>query len=227
MIFRGSNSRNRGSFGGCGLSYNFLKESSLASSESRFFLFRCGWAQKDKNQTCVLAIWLKKSAFERYLAQAVPSSYNSSRFPSKADYDKFVEDSKQATGSKGFVRMQWDPDHHPSGAKHPSRRDIQLGLKNVKSFVSGEDILHIEGSFLFIFILVLSLILILLLNLILSDITAFVLEQRANFTSGDLNKLITPQETLYELSPELHKLIIGSSDDQAADEDGNGEGEKE
>jgi hypothetical protein len=56
-------------------------------------------------------------------------------------------------------------DHHPSGEPVPSRRAIQLGLKNVASFASGEDILRID------------------------DLTPFV----AECARDDLAKLVTPK----------------------------------
>jgi len=47
----------------------------------------------------------------------------------------------------GFVRCQWDPDHTPVGGKHTARRAIQLGLKSVRSYIRGDDILCIEGVY--------------------------------------------------------------------------------
>lgn len=41
------------------------------------------------------------------------------------------------------VRLQWDPHHDLDGKPTPLRRAIQLGLKGVEGFTSGEDILHI------------------------------------------------------------------------------------
>lgn len=41
------------------------------------------------------------------------------------------------------VRLQWDPHHHLDGTPDKLRRAIQLGLKGVEGFTSGEDILHI------------------------------------------------------------------------------------
>eukprot|EP01094_Clydonella_sp_ATCC50884_P029022 TRINITY_DN8924_c0_g1_i1.p2 TRINITY_DN8924_c0_g1~~TRINITY_DN8924_c0_g1_i1.p2 ORF type:complete len:253 (-),score=52.86 TRINITY_DN8924_c0_g1_i1:498-1256(-) len=88
-----------------------------------WMMFRSGWGGK-KNQTNILAIWLKRSAFERYLEHARCKG--------------------SVRGFQGTVRLQWDPDHGPSGEKHPYRRAVQLGLKNVHSFGSGEDIVRIE-----------------------------------------------------------------------------------
>jgi hypothetical protein len=87
-----------------------------------WMMFRCGWAQKH-NQNHVLAIWLKRDAFERYLENA----------REKGTVRTFA----------GTVRLQWDPDHDPHGAP-VSRRAVQLGLKHVRTFASGEDIVCIQ-----------------------------------------------------------------------------------
>jgi hypothetical protein len=50
--------------------------------------------------------------------------------------------SRKAAG-KVTVRLQWDPHHHLDGTPDKLRRAIQLGLKGVDGFSSGEDILHI------------------------------------------------------------------------------------
>ena len=44
----------------------------------------------------------------------------------------------------GIVRLQWDPDHLPNGSKHPGRRALQLGLRDVASFQHGDDINAIQ-----------------------------------------------------------------------------------
>ena len=88
-----------------------------------WMMFRCGWAKK-KNQTDVLAIWLKKEAFELYLENA----------RTKGTVRQF----------KGTVRSQWDPDHDPYG-EPVYRRAVQLGLKNVRSYIDGDDILDIQN----------------------------------------------------------------------------------
>lgn len=87
-----------------------------------WMMFRSGWSSKH-NQEHVLAIWLKRSAFERYLECAKV---------------------KGSTRNFGTVRLQWDPDHGPHGEPHVGRRAVQLGLKHVSSFASGEDILCIR-----------------------------------------------------------------------------------
>jgi hypothetical protein len=64
-------------------------------------------------------------------------------------------------------------DHHPSGAKHPRRRAIQLGLRGIESFVEGEDILEIR------------------------DISALVAEQHSVFKKQGVAELVTPKEDIY------------------------------
>ncbi len=88
-----------------------------------WMMFRSNWGRKP-NQTNVLAIWVKREAFERYLAAA------RSRGP------------KQLNGIN--VRVQWDPDHGYRGQPHNTRRAVQLGLKHLHTFQSGTDLVRIE-----------------------------------------------------------------------------------
>lgn len=73
----------------------------------------------------------------------------------------------------GGVRLQWDPDHDPHGAKQ-NRRAIQLGLKGdiLKSF--NDDWIRD-----------------------ISDITDFVKEQRQFVLNNDLDSLVTSRETVF------------------------------
>ncbi|MEH2228350.1 MAG: DUF4291 family protein [Nostoc sp.] len=72
------------------------------------------------------------------------------------------------------VRLQWDPDHHPSGTKL-KRRAIQLGLRGEVLAAYAKDwIVNIE------------------------DISDFVQKQRQNIKS-DCAELITPQERVYSV----------------------------
>lgn len=86
-----------------------------------WMMYRCGWAAKH-NQERVLAIWIKRAAFERLLTLA------------------------RTHGSTNgeTVRLQWDPDHLPNGDSHPYRRAVQLGLKGIQGFLNGSDLLRIE-----------------------------------------------------------------------------------
>jgi Domain of unknown function (DUF4291) len=84
-----------------------------------WMMYRCGWATKP-DQEHVLAVRLRRDFFERVLAAAVPSTFRSDLFPSRDAWQDAVRASE--------VRLQWDPDHDPSGAPQ-ERRAIQLGLR--------------------------------------------------------------------------------------------------
>eukprot|EP01125_Pyxidicula_operculata_P014988 TRINITY_DN5064_c0_g1_i2.p1 TRINITY_DN5064_c0_g1~~TRINITY_DN5064_c0_g1_i2.p1 ORF type:complete len:275 (-),score=17.57 TRINITY_DN5064_c0_g1_i2:614-1411(-) len=116
-----------------------------------WMMFRSGWGTK-KNQERVLGIWLKRERFESYIALAAKES-----------------------DEKGTIRCQWDPDHYPDGERHPYRKAIQLGLRNVQSFITGDDILRII------------------------DVTPLVNEQYQHILSKNYTELVTPQETAYPL----------------------------
>ncbi len=83
-----------------------------------WMMFRCGWATKE-NQEVVLAVSLRREAFDQILMQAVPSVFDPALYASEADW-------KQSLTSSD-VRLQWDPDHDPGGGK-VERRALQLGL---------------------------------------------------------------------------------------------------
>ncbi len=84
-----------------------------------WMMFRCGWATKE-NQERVLAVSLRREAFDQILMQAVPSVFDPALYASEADW-------KQSLTSSD-VRLQWDPDHDPGGGKL-ERRALQLGLR--------------------------------------------------------------------------------------------------
>lgn len=100
-----------------------------------WMMYRNGWATKE-GQEVVLAIHLKKEAFESYVKNAVYSSFKPELYVS---YDAWQEDVANSN-----VRLQWDPDHDPYGVKL-ERRAIQIGLRKefIKSYAK-EDILEIE-----------------------------------------------------------------------------------
>lgn len=82
--------------------------------------YRCGWATKP-DQERVLAIWLDRGAFDGILGRAVESRH-------RPDVTGWTEEEWRREGRRSGVRMQWDPDHSPTG--HPvERRAIQLGLR--------------------------------------------------------------------------------------------------
>ena len=84
-----------------------------------WMMYRCGWAEKE-NQERVLAIDIKRSAFDHIVQNAVISTYSE-------DMDiSFEEWKEQIKGSE--IRCQWDPERDLSG--NPLEyRSIQLGLR--------------------------------------------------------------------------------------------------
>ena len=100
-----------------------------------WMMYRNGWGTKS-GQEVVLAIHLKRDAFQKYLEHAVYSSFQPNLYDSR---EKWQEDIKNS-----HVRLQWDPDHDPFGNKE-ERRAIQIGLRNefIESYAK-EDILEIE-----------------------------------------------------------------------------------
>ncbi|MFB9077779.1 DUF4291 domain-containing protein [Flavobacterium procerum] len=106
-----------------------------------WMMYRNGWGTKE-DQEVVLAIHLKRNAFEKYLQNAVYSSYNTDL---KMSYEEWQTDVKSSS-----VRLQWDPDHDPYGNKL-ERRAIQIGLRNefTRSFAK-DDVLLIEDISAFV-----------------------------------------------------------------------------
>lgn len=88
-----------------------------------WMMYRCGWGTKDRNQTHTLALKLKRNFFDALLLAA----------------------RTKGGGTDGIVRLQWDPDHTPTGDKHPGRRAVQLGLKAkwLAPIASGEALLQV------------------------------------------------------------------------------------
>jgi hypothetical protein len=103
-------------FGGGGFS---LERMSWIKPNFLWMMYRCGWAAKE-GQEVVLAIWLARAGFEQILGGAVPSSYDRERYATRDEWSRAVK--------RSSVRVQWDPDHAPSGAP-VERRAIQLGLR--------------------------------------------------------------------------------------------------
>jgi len=102
----------------CGSGFS-LDRMSWIKPNFLWMMYRSGWATK-ASQEAVLAIWLARTAFDTILATAVPSSFDPARYADHAAWSAAVASSD--------VRLQWDPDHAPSGAR-VERRAIQLGLR--------------------------------------------------------------------------------------------------
>ncbi len=129
-----------------------------------WMMYRSGWGTKE-NQEVTLAIRVRRAFFDEVLKAAVPSSFNASTYSSHADWQAVVATSE--------VRLQWDPDHDPAGAKC-ARRAIRLGLRGeTLRRYAREAIIKIE------------------------DISEFVAAQRKN-ACGDYTQLVTPRERVYD-----------------------------
>ncbi len=102
-----------------------------------WMMYRCDWA-RSADQEVVLALHLRRSAFERYLSSAVHSSFVREVYSDEAAWKQAVK--------RSSVRLQWDPDHGPRGNKL-ERRAIQIGLRGpeVQRYVN-DDIVRIEDA---------------------------------------------------------------------------------
>ena len=93
-----------------------------------WMMYRCGWAEKE-NQERVLAIDIKREAFDKAVQDAVVSTYNEELNISKEEWQKRVKESD--------IRIQWDPEKDTEGNNLPYR-SIQLGIRGaaIKEYVS-------------------------------------------------------------------------------------------
>jgi hypothetical protein len=129
-----------------------------------WMMCRSQWAQAE-GQEVVLAIRLRRRFFDSLLVQAVASSFDARAFASRQDW--------AAALARSDVRLQWDPDHLPTGEKC-ERRAIQLGLRGAALEAYGKrEIIQII------------------------DMSAFVAEQRSNVHQWKTGKLMTPIERVY------------------------------
>ncbi len=89
-----------------------------------WMMYRCAWGTKDERQTRILAIRLKRSFFDKILAEAVHAQYNKETgeiYETREEWQKALRRAK--------IVMQWDPDHEPFTNHKYSRRAIQLGIR--------------------------------------------------------------------------------------------------
>jgi hypothetical protein len=135
-----------------------------------WMMYRCGWASKE-GQEVVLAVRLKRCAFDEILRRAVHSGFVAEVYESQSAWKAAVAQSN--------VRLQWDPDHTPSGAPL-ERRAIQLGLRGeLLALYAREWLLGIE------------------------DVSEFVRAQSQHARSP-FDRLITPREAVYPVNdPEV------------------------
>jgi len=149
-----------GRFGGADFSFSRM---SWVKPNFLWMMYRCGWGTKP-GQEIVLGLRLPRRFFDSLLSKAVPSSFTPDLHPSREAWQSAVETSE--------VRLQWDPDHSPSG-RGLERRAIQLGLRGatLEAFATREIIEVI-------------------------DMTAFVASQRPHARDGATD-LRTPVEYVY------------------------------
>jgi Domain of unknown function (DUF4291) len=130
-----------------------------------WMMYRSGWGQKE-GQEVILAVKIEREAFDTILANAVCSKHNPDLHPTEKEWKRAVSNSN--------VRLQWDPDHSPTGGKL-ERKAIQLGLRGeMLALYAREWIVWVE------------------------DISEFVREQHQNL--GNFDKLIVPSETIYPVT---------------------------
>jgi hypothetical protein len=142
-----------------------------------WMMYRSGWATKP-GQEVVLAIRLRRDAFDAILRLAVHSTLVLDVYGSEDGWRQAIAGSD--------VRLQWDPDHGPSG-KPLERRAIQLGLRgDVLARYVKEWLLEIQ------------------------DISAFVRERRAN-SAAPYDRLVTPKEEVYPVTVPEVALRLGAS----------------
>jgi hypothetical protein len=168
-----------GKFGG-EFSYSRM---SWVKTNFLWMMYRSGWGTKE-NQEVTLALRLRRPFFDSLLAHAIPSTWDRGLFATNEEWSQAV--------SQSSVRLQWDPDHHPSGASL-DRRAIQLGLRGpvLESFGKNE-----------------------LLEVI--DLSEFVAEQRSLLSSGGVSALSIPRERIYHpTDPTLAAKLQLSTDDTA------------
>jgi hypothetical protein len=132
-----------------------------------WMMYRSGWGTK-AGQEVTLAIRITRSAFDTILASAVHSSFVPEVYTSEVAWKQAVAQSS--------VRLQWDPDHHPSGNKL-ERRAIQLGLR-------GEVLAQYARDWI----------------VDIQDVSDFVQHQHQLVRSQDWAQLLIPSEAVYPVT---------------------------
>ena len=92
-----------------------------------WMMYRSGWATKE-NQGRILAIDIKRDAFDFLVKNAIPSTFDSDKYGSVEEWKKIVKESS--------IRIQWDPERDVYG--NPlDYRSIQIGIRgeNVDKYV--------------------------------------------------------------------------------------------
>jgi hypothetical protein len=152
-----------------------------------WMMYRSAWGTAAGQET-VLAIRLGLDAFEEILRATVPSSFEpGALFATREQW--------QRVAAQSSVRLQWDPDHHPSGAKL-ERRAIQLGLRGPTLQRYAEE-----------------------WTLDIQDLSQFVAEQRQHVLAQRYDRLTTPREEVFAITdPGLAARVgIGTETSQGSD----------
>lgn len=147
-----------------------------------WMMFRSGWGVKE-NQEITLGLRIRRAFFDELLAQAVESSFSPNRFADDVEWQRALAGSA--------VRLQWDPDHQPSGAKL-ERRALQLGLRGAALQAFGRTEL-VE----------------------VIDLSEFVAKQRAVLASEGVDALVTPTERVYTPASKEVRIALGLDDHSA------------
>lgn len=93
-----------------------------------WMMYRCGWGTKE-NQEHILAIDIRRDAFDFIVQNAIISTYNSDMGISYTEWKEQIR--------KSDIRCQWDPERDLYG--NPlGYRSIQLGLRGdaIKKYVA-------------------------------------------------------------------------------------------
>lgn len=155
-----------------GPEYSFQRMSWIKTN-FLWMMYRSGWATK-RNQERTLAIEIDLMHLEYLLTQAVPSSFDPS--------DVYADQTEWEIALKSSnIRLQWDPDHHPSGNRL-QRRAVQLGMRG--------DILKQFGTEWIVSI---------------TDITDFVQEQAQLVAQHDWTNLTVMKESVVPM-PTLNRM---------------------
>lgn len=86
-----------------------------------WMLYRSGYATKTR-QEAILKIKLTHEGFRAILRQSVETSFNPRIFSDQDEWRRTLKNSD--------VRHQWDPERYLNMVKHPTRRAIQIGIRD-------------------------------------------------------------------------------------------------
>ncbi|MDP2340410.1 MAG: DUF4291 domain-containing protein [Deltaproteobacteria bacterium] len=144
-----------------------------------WMMFRSGWASKE-GQESVLAVTIPRRAFLTILQRVVHSKYVEAVYGSMASWKLALRQSD--------VRLQWDPDHGPTGGAQV-RRAVQLGLsgETLRSYATS-DVVSIE------------------------DISDFVRAQGELVRARRLDELLTPREDVFPVDDPALRARLGLDD---------------